>query len=184
MTAVETVTYHAELRAADDGEGRTVAGIAVPYNEITYKAPRPERFMPGAFKRAVGQRAGRPVKVLRNHDGAAPVGLGTVTETAGGLLIEVRLADTAHGLEAAREVRAGMLDSFSVSFRAIRDRMAGGVREVLEAALHEVSLVAVPAYDGAQVLAVRAAAPVVVDMPPRPEVDMDALAAVRLVALR
>ena len=182
MTAVERIVFRAELRAADGGDGRTVAGIAVPYNETTDLAPRPERFLPGAFKRSVGQRAGRPVKVLRNHDGAYPVGLGTITETDSGLLIEARLADTAHGDEAVREVRAGLLDSFSIGFRAIRERMAGGVREVVEAALHEVSLVAVPAYPGARVLAVRSAAQVLV--PPRPDVDMDALAAVPLLAWR
>lgn len=166
-----------ELRDAS-GDGRTVVGVAVPYNEVTIHAPRgPERFVPGVFKRSIEHRAGRPIKVLRNHDTAVPIGLGMLQETPGGLLVEVRLADTDAGRAAASEVAEQMLDSFSVGFRAIRERVNGGVRELLEAALAEVSLVPVPAYDGARVLAVRSAATgsATVCVPPRPQVDMSPL---------
>jgi len=58
-----------------------------------------------------------------------------------------------------------------VGFRALRDRTVGGVREVLEAALVEVSLVAMPAYAGARVTSVRDADPSRIELPPRPEVS-------------
>jgi phage head maturation protease len=53
-----------------------------------------------------------------------------------------------------------MLDAFSVGFLPKREtRGADGAREVIEAQLHEVSLVPIGAYDGARVLAVRDAQP-------------------------
>jgi phage head maturation protease len=48
-----------------------------------------------------------------------------------------------------------MLDSFSIGFVANREKHHNGIRQLLEVALHEVSLVAVPAYAGARVAEVR-----------------------------
>jgi len=160
-----------EVRSDTGGDGRTVVGIAVPYGEIATDTPvGPERFAVGAFKRSIGQRGGK-TKVFRVHSPGSPVALAAVTDTPEGVLIESRMADTAAGDEALREVNAGLLDSWSVGFRALRDRTVGGVREVLEAALVEVSLVAMPAYAGARVTSVRDADPSRIELPPRPEVS-------------
>jgi HK97 family phage prohead protease len=157
-----------ELREA--GDGRTVAGIAVPYGVIAEATPvGPERFAAHAFRRSIGQRKGI-VKLFRSHDHAVPIAVAQIVDSAEGVHIEARLADTPRGDEAVAEVRAGLLDSFSVGFRAIRERTVGGVREVLEAALGEVSLVALPAYPGARVLSVRSAGADLFDLPPRPVV--------------
>jgi hypothetical protein len=53
-------------------------------------------------------------------------------------------------------VRSGTVDAFSVGFMPIRDRRdEDGTVVRLEAALREVSLVAMPAYEGALVAGVR-----------------------------
>jgi HK97 family phage prohead protease len=60
------------------------------------------------------------------------------------------------GDETLEEIRDGYLPGMSVGFRNVQVRRGeDGVREVVEAALIEVSLVTIPAYDGARVLAVR-----------------------------
>ncbi|COV40552.1 phiRv1 phage protein [Mycobacterium tuberculosis] len=66
------------------------------------------------------------------------------------------IADTPDGDEALANVKAGVVDSFSVGFRPIRDRREGDVLVRVEAALLEVSLTGVPAYSGAQIAGVRA----------------------------
>ncbi|CKP59480.1 phiRv2 phage protease [Mycobacterium tuberculosis] len=60
------------------------------------------------------------------------------------------------GDEALANVKAGVVDAFSVGFRPIRDRREGDVIVRVEAALLEVSLTGVPAYLGAQIAGVRA----------------------------
>jgi hypothetical protein len=147
-----------EVRDTPDGDGRTIIGLAVPFDEVGQGPRGPEVVKAGAFRRTLDHlnKSGRRLKALRNHDTGHPVGtLVRAEESPSGLDIEVRMADTAAGDEALREVRAGMLDSFSIGFVANRERRVDGVRQLLEVALHEVSLVAVPAYAGARVAEVR-----------------------------
>lgn len=152
-----------EVRLADAGDGRTVEGIAVPYGQTTdLTAAGSERFAAGSLSKTVSdwQKARRRLPLLRAHDPAHPIGkVVEYRHTTDGLHIAAHLADTPLGNEALAEVRAGVLDAFSIGFRAIHaTRTADGVREIREAALHELSLVPIPAYAGAEVLAVRAAA--------------------------
>lgn len=155
-----------ELRA--EGDGRTVVGLAVPYGVTTPDSPAgPERFAANAFKRSIGMRKSNPLKVFRNHDHGAPVGLASLTNSDGGVSIETRIAETPLGDQVLSEVRAKLLDHFSIGFNAIRERVVDGVREILEGALHEVSLVALPAYSDAKVLSLRGVDGM--ELPPRPE---------------
>ena len=63
------------------------------------------------------------------------------------------------GDEALEEARDGYLPGMSVGFVPVQHRRGrDGVREIVEARLLEVSLVPIPAYEGARVLAVREAA--------------------------
>lgn len=155
----DVVTFGVELRLADDQDGRTVEGVAVPYNEVTdLTSHGQERFAPGSMKRTVDRWSGsrRQMPLLRGHDQDKPIGkVVTFNDTPEGLMVVARLADTALGREAAQEVREGVLDAFSIGFRAVRAERVAGVREVREAAIHELSLVPLPAYSGAEVLAVR-----------------------------
>ena len=107
-------------------DGRTIAGIAVPYGTATTITERGSRyeeiFRPGAFKRSIAER-GSKVKLLAQHDrDAMPLGVATLLrEEAAGLYGEFRVSATAKGDEILELVRDGAVDSFSVGFRPIRD---------------------------------------------------------------
>ena len=166
----ELVAFPVELRL-DASDGRLMTGLAVPYGVVTMTTPHPggERFARGSFKRTVKNRARLP-KLFRNHAHDQAIGVATdMRETDEGLLASWRIADTPAGNAALQEVREGVLDSLSVGFRAIREDLVEGVREVREAHLLEVSLVPLPAYEGARVMSLRAAADIVI--PPRPDID-------------
>ncbi|HKE67391.1 MAG TPA: HK97 family phage prohead protease [Micromonosporaceae bacterium] len=174
MTDLTTVTFTAtELRVPSMDE-RIIEGIVVPWNETSFLTPeaRGERFLPGSMTRTIAER-GMRVKLYRTHDHDRAIGRPLEWNAVhdAGLFGRFRIAQTPAGDEALHEVREGMLDAFSVGFRAIRTRRGDdGAREVLEAALHETSLAPVGAYDGAQVLAVRT--PAVPALPPMPAVDL------------
>jgi HK97 family phage prohead protease len=174
MTETTTITFPVELRAAS--EGRTIEGIVVPWNETSMLTPHPrgERFLPGSLTRSVRER-GAKVKLFRAHDHTTGVGRATRWDPGHerGLWGEFRIAQTPAGDAVLEEVREGMLDAFSVGFVAIKTRSGSdGAREVLEGRLHEVSLAPVAAYDGAEVMALRAPA-ARYEVPPMPVVNLD-----------
>ena len=154
-------------------DGRTITGVAVPYDEVTDGVPGGERFARGAFRRslnAIRDSGSWPKLFVGHQHSRSAVGKAlTLEETRDGLEGEWRLANTEAGREAAVEVAEGVLDSLSVGFRAIREGMADGVREVREARLIECSLVSMPAYEGARVTSVRSVGAVM--LPPAPTVD-------------
>lgn len=169
---MDTTTFALEVRLADTADGRTVEGIAVPYGETTTLTPHgAERFRPGSMTKTLNDwgMSKRRIPVLRGHDTNTPIG--KVVEWADepdGLHVTAQLADTRHGRDAIEEVQAGILDGFSIGFRSIQAQTVAGVREVREAAWHELSLVALPAYTGARVLAHRQAS--TPPIPPRPHI--------------
>lgn len=149
-----------ELRS----DGRTIVGVAVPFASPTeihdaYGAYM-EVMVRGAFTRTIAERGPERVKFLANHDARSfPIGKTiSLKETAAGLIAEFRVAQTPRGDEALQLVREGALDGLSIGFRPIRDKWSddGTTRHILEAALHEISLVNAPAYRDAVVTAVRA----------------------------
>lgn len=154
-----------ELRIADPGE-RIIEGIAVPYNSPTpiYENGMlfEEQFAPGAFRDVVARRDNR-VPILLHHDARSlPVGKSiSLREANDGLWITARISETQAGNDALTLMRDGVLDGMSIGFYVMdggdtwnQDRSQ---RTVTKAALRETSLVNFPAYDGARVLAVRAA---------------------------
>ncbi len=143
---------------------RTLTGRAMPFGE-TVRIGGPhgfdERFVAGAFTRTISERvAAGKVKLFGQHgrtQGHMPIGKVTsAREEPSGLYITAQIADTTPGRDAAELIRSGMVDGLSVSFRPTQERDAGGVREVTEAVLLEVSVVDEPAYPGAKVLSLRA----------------------------
>jgi HK97 family phage prohead protease len=154
-----------ELRIADPGE-RIIEGIAVPYGQRTpiYEGGMlfEEQFAPGAFRDVIARRETR-VPILLHHDARSlPVGKSlSLRESDAGLHITARISETAAGNDALTLMRDGVLDGMSIGFYVLdggdvwnSDRSE---RTVTNAALRETSLVNFPAYDGARVLAVRAA---------------------------
>ncbi|MFD2028962.1 HK97 family phage prohead protease [Promicromonospora aerolata] len=151
---------NALLRA--DGDGRTIHGLAVPFDvetEVSDGFGRyRERFAPGAFARSIAQR-GSKIKLLANHDSRVfPIGRATsLEERSDGLHAAFTVADTVAGNEALELVRSGTVDSFSVGFAPVSERQDGNVVVRTEVALREVSLVAFPAYPDALVAGIRSA---------------------------
>jgi len=176
MSDLRQVTFGLSMREPDEGDGRTLEGMIVPYGEVTYLAPEPERFVAGSLSRSVAERGDR-VKLFRSHDHTNAVGqaLG-FRDTPEGLTGTFRLYT--HALDLMDQVREGALDGLSAGFRVIRSRRdAKGVVNVLEAALHEVSLTPMGAYDGARVLATREPGQVGLTsagptLPPMPDVNL------------
>jgi uncharacterized protein len=163
-----------ELRAVDEG-GRTVVGVVAPYDEVTYIGPERdgEKIRRGAFKRSLGQR--KRVPLLRNHDTDRTLGWSKAfVENEAGLEGTFVVNDGGPGDDLLDELRQGYLTGMSIGFRPIKSvRGDAGVREIVEAALIEVSMVGIPAYQGATMLSVRSADAVLARFAARPAVNLD-----------
>lgn len=150
-----------EIRAG--GDGRTVHGIAAPFNRPAPIAEMGRRFdeviVPGAFAKTIGERASR-IKFLAQHRrDENPLGVFTaMREDSAGLYVEARVSKTAAGDDVLELVRDGALDGWSIGFSPIREQWSSdrSQRQLHEVRLAEVSLVTFPAYDDARVVGVRA----------------------------
>lgn len=152
------------VKAVDGAEGKstgTLTGYASTFDiDLTG-----DRIMPGAWSKSISEvvPAGR-VKLVDGHnlyDGSMAI-LGLVTsaiEDQKGLLIEARFASTEPAQRVRTLVQEGILSDFSVGFRIVRDsmNMSAKIREIGEAALVEVSVVATPANPEARILRVKGA---------------------------
>jgi hypothetical protein len=171
--------FATELRVRDaeaegEGDGRTLVGLAVPFDtEIDVSDwwdDYTEVFRKGAFARTIENRS-RPVPLLDHHQRRA-LGIGRATslvETDAGLEAEFHLTE---GVQAADEVLALVLDDalggLSIGFEPIQHREVKGLHrdppserdliERTEVALREVSVCNFPAFAGAGVTGVRDAA--------------------------
>lgn len=137
---------------------RLMVGVVVPYDEISYLVPSPsgERIRRGAFAKSIRQRGGK-IPLFRNHDHALKLGVSRkFTEDAAGLIGEFTILGGDRGDELLDDLRNGYLDKLSAGFKPLTaGRASDGVTEVKEGQLEEVSAVALAAYAGAAVLAVR-----------------------------
>lgn len=112
----------------------------------------------GAFRASLKQRQ-YPVQLLWQHQWENPIGVITeIFEDTQGLYVEGRLLlEVARAKEAHALLKAGAMRGLSIGYtvkRARRDADSG-VRELLEVALWEVSLVTMPANEAAQVTVVK-----------------------------
>lgn len=142
------ITRSFEIRATD-AEQRTVEGIAVPYNDtIDIGGGMKERFAPGAVDLNAN------VKLFRDHEQI--IGIVTKMEDSeDGLLIRAKISETSLGNETLNLVKDGAIRSFSVGFIPVIDEKKDNTIIRKKVDLKEVSLVAFPAYDKAEVLSVR-----------------------------
>jgi|SRR5882757_3509 len=152
--AVDTATplyrsFAPDLEVKHGGDGRTVYGIAVPYNAPTrIDGELVEQFARGAFNHQV-RDPGR-VKFAREHVmlGGSLIGaLSAMRDDAAGLYVEMRASRTPVGDETLELVKDGALDQLSIMFRERQNRrLAGGVTERVKAHLAEVAVVMEGAY--------------------------------------
>jgi uncharacterized protein len=180
---MDTLTM--ELRSVD-ADARTITGIVAPYDEVSYVTgdPAGERIMRGAFAKSIAQ-VGNKVRLFVGHENrGASIGHATAwVDDPAGLSATFAVAPSRRGDDALDDARNDAFGGLSVAFHALQQkRGADGVREVREARLMEVSLVGVPAYPGARVLAVRSAEldTLLAPFANRPAVDLSPIAAVWL----
>jgi len=161
--------FAAELEAS--GDGRTIDARIVPYNTPTTVADPPdftpyrESWLPGAFEPQTS--AAHRVKVWLNfeHEGGLRgiVGHGaSLEEREDALYGSFRVHENTDGEKALQLVNDGLLTGVSLEAVALRSRRLNGVVERLRGHLSAVSLCRYPAYQHAEVLAVRTE-PVVVE---------------------
>jgi HK97 family phage prohead protease len=151
-----------EIRSASKGgDGRTIYGLAVPYNyPQRIDDSLTEEFMRGAFDHQL--RAAHRVPFTRGHmsQGGTLIGRAMdLSDDAAGLVGTWRVSNTPAGEETLELVRDGVLSQLSIGFydRASRRTPAGVVQRV-KADLTEVAIVLNGAYgEGALVAGVRSA---------------------------
>jgi HK97 family phage prohead protease len=150
----------ASLITAEAGDAERparIAGIAVPWDTVaTVSDGQQVRFSRGAF-----DTAQKPAKLIENHDLTQLRGVvNALQDTDEGLEFEATLADTRASRDAVALLKAGAYDSVSVGAQPTKFTTdAEGVMTVTEAALVELSLVAVPAFKEAVITQVAATEP-------------------------
>lgn len=161
MSEILTRTFTPDLEVRSGGDGRTIVGIAVPWDtpqRINDKLV--EMFARGAFNHQIAEA--HRVKVAREHIdlGGSLIGrLAMARDDAAGLYTELRVAKTPLGDETLELVKDGALTDLSIGFRARQDqRRTDGVLVRKTADLREIAVTLEGAYgDAAKVLAVRQA---------------------------
>lgn len=167
LCEIETTFPDLILRVADDGDGRTIEGMVLPWDKPT-PVMRPiaglESYKRGALDKSLAE-AKRPIPLLLRHSDAEPAAV---------LIEHENREDGHHAIFRALKTRAGedaielirervylglSVGGSSVPARTTIRRGAGG-RQLIERAeikLDHVGLVRTPAYEDAQVLALRSA---------------------------
>jgi HK97 family phage prohead protease len=130
----------------------TLRGYAAVFNSPSQPLPFTETIAPGAFRDSLNSR--NDVKLLWNHDtgtvlGSTRAGTLKLMEDGKGLLVEANLPDTQAGRDAATLIKRGDVNAFSFGFRVATngDEWPSADQRILKRVnVHEVSLVAFPAY--------------------------------------
>lgn len=161
---------HVYLRQFDDaftvdGDGRTVVGRIVPYNEVVefvdpwdgMKVKR-ERFVPGAFAKQSSPGAWSRVRLSHEHDEGFENNIGygrSIEDRDDGAYASFRLyeTDAAKAREMIEHSHGGLSLEFEPRGRDKEDTDGVIVRDSVH--VRRVGITNDPAYRGAKVLAVR-----------------------------
>jgi uncharacterized protein len=159
-------TEKLEVRAATDGQKKTIGGYAVKYNSPTLMRDRwgdefLEEISSGAFDTSLQSRK---QKALWNHDSSKPLGsvnantLRFNPDTTG-LNYDIDMPNNTFGNDAFESVQRGDVDGSSFGFVCVSDvwskiQYEGREvykRSIIEADLFEVSPCTFPAYESSQI---------------------------------
>lgn len=155
QSAVETrhVTVN-DLEFREAADGMSFSGYAAVFNsESEWLGNFRETIAPGAFSKSLKSR--NNVFLLWSHDTSMPLASTRsktlrLSEDSKGLMVDADLPNTTQGRDAAELVRANVVDSMSFGFTVPSGGDSwsddGQHRELRQVRLHEVSLVAFPAY--------------------------------------
>jgi HK97 family phage prohead protease len=139
----------------EEADGMHLEGYAALFNSRSENLGGfTETIKPGAFRASL--KARNDIKLLWNHDtgavlGSTRAGTLTLTEDERGLRVSAVLPNTSYGRDAKELVSRGDVSAFSFGFsmpaRGGDEWNSEGSERVLKSVrLHEVSLVAFPAY--------------------------------------
>lgn len=180
LSKIETRTTPIDWEIREGSDGMSFEGYAAVFNTPSEPLPFIERIAPGAFRRSLQSR--NDIKLLWNHDsgivlGSTRAGTMELFEDQRGLKVKATFPNTTAGRDAAELLRRGDVDSMSFGFSVPSggDEWSpdGGERTLKSVRLHEVSIVAFPAYSStAGTTSVRGLDKVA----KRADVDPDALA--------
>lgn len=141
------------LEQRDNSEMPTLRGHAAVFDSEADIGWFTETVRRGAFTRSLAE--GPDTAALVNHDanliiGRKSAGTLRMSEDEVGLAIEVDLPNTTAGRDLVESIRRGDLSGMSFSFSAKADkwgkRDGRDFRELIDVNLHDVSVVASPAY--------------------------------------
>lgn len=134
------------LRAAEDGDGRTLEGVAVPYGQIIDTWDGAETFDHDCRFDDI-----ESAKLCYQH--GELIGRITGAESRDdGLHITARISDTQRGRDVVELLRDGALDSLSVGFIPLENKMdKAGITHRKRVRLLETSVVSWPAYESAKI---------------------------------
>ncbi len=160
MTAILTRDYSTGLQIREEGDGRTLTGLAVPWNVEARIAGRyVETFTRGAFADDLADPGRVPLTATHPRDGGTlPIGLTVeLRDEEDGLHGDWKVSSTGLGDEVLALARDGVRLGLSVGFVPVTDRgtEARGKVERLRATLDHVAIVRVPAYSTARIAALR-----------------------------
>jgi HK97 family phage prohead protease len=180
LSKIETRTTPIDWEIREGSDGMSFEGYAAVFNTPSEPLPFIERIAPGAFRRSLDSR--NDIKLLWNHDsgtvlGSTRAGTMKLYEDQRGLKVKATFPNTTAGRDAAELLRRGDVDSMSFGFSVPSggDEWSsdGAERTLKSVRLHEVSIVAFPAYSStAGTTSVRGLDKVA----QRADVDPDALA--------
>jgi HK97 family phage prohead protease len=155
LSKIETRVNTTQFEIREEAEGMRFSGYAAVFDSPSEPLPFIERIARGAFKKTLRSR--NDVKFLWNHDSGEILGSTraktlTLYEDERGLKVEGILPNTSRGRDVAELLKRGDVDSMSFGFSvpAGGDSWStdGSERTLKSVRLHEVSLVAFPAYPG------------------------------------
>jgi len=180
LSKIETRVNTTEFEIREEGDGMTFSGYAAVFDSPSEPLPFIERIQRGAFRKSLRSR--NDVKFLWNHDSGEILGSTraktlNLYEDERGLRVEGTLPNTSRGRDVAELLKRGDIDSMSFGFSVPSGgdtwNTDGSERTLKSVRLHEVSLVAFPAYPGtAGLQSVRG----IDKVAERAEVDADELA--------
>lgn len=153
LSKMETRFNTVEFELREDSDGMTFEGYAAMFDSPSEPLPFIERIVPGAFIRSL--KARNDVKMLWNHDtssilGSTRAGTLDLVEDSRGLKVRNLLPDTGAGRDASVLIERGDASAMSFGFSVPKGgdewNSQGTERTLKEIRLHEVSIVAYPAY--------------------------------------
>lgn len=133
---------------AIDADGR-FSGYASLFNRRDASG---DVVMAGAFAQSLVRRRDR-IRLLFQHDPKEPVGIWeAIGEDALGLFVAGRLVPGVPRADALKRlIENGALDGLSIGFRTVRASRAGGVRQLWQIELFEISIVTFPMLEDARI---------------------------------